>query len=169
MLLTIEKILILKSINIFSEIPVDSLVELASILEEVEMKTGAEIFKKGDVSTAMYIVVEGRVRIHDDDKLIIELGEREVFGEMAALDPVPRSASVTAVTDGYLFRMERTALYELMSQHIAVAQGIIRVLCRRIRASDELLRNAPQGARGEAPVQGAPAAKAAGGGQAGAA
>lgn len=167
MMLTIEKVIILKSISIFSEIPVDSLVEVGSILEEVEVKAGKVIFEKGDVTTAMYIVVEGRVRIHDKDKVISELGEREVFGEMAALDPVPRSASVTAVTDTYLFRMERIALYELMSQHIAVAQGIIRVLCQRIRTCDELLRSAPQGVPGEAPVPSPLAVKASASGQAG--
>lgn len=161
MLLTIEKILVLKSINIFSEIPEENLVEVASVMEELEVTAGTEIFKKGDVSTAMYIIVEGRVRVHDEGKVIAELGEKEVFGEMAALDPVPRSASVTAVTDLYLFRMERTTLYELMSQHFAVARGILRVLCRRIRTSDERLRISQQSEQAEKSVAEVSAAAAA--------
>ena len=41
----------------------------------------------------MYIIVSGRVRVHDGERTINELGEREVFGEMALLDPAPRAAS----------------------------------------------------------------------------
>ena len=164
MLLTIEKILILKSINIFSEIPEESLVDVASVIEEMEVSAGTEIFKKGDVSTAMYIIVEGRARVHDGNKNFAELGEKEVFGEMAALDPVARSASVTALTDLYLFCMERTVLYELMSQHPAVAQGILRVLCRRIRASDGQIRVAQRDEQAEKSSAGAKAATATVGG-----
>lgn len=154
MLLTIEKVIILKSISIFSEIPEESLVEVASLLEELEVKAGEEIFKKGDIATSMYIIVEGKVRVHDEDKVLDTLADREVFGELAALDPVPRSASVTAIDDTYLFRMERSALYELMGQYIDVAQGIIRVLCQRIRDCDALIHAARQSQRAEAANQG---------------
>jgi len=46
---------------------------------------------------------------------------------------VPRSASVTALEDSYLFRMERTALHELMGQQTDVARGIIQVLLKQRR------------------------------------
>jgi len=141
-LLTIEKVIILKSVSIFKEIPEESLVEVASLLEELDIKAGAEIFHKDDIGTSMYTIVEGKVRVHDGDKEIDTLADREVFGELAALDPVPRSASVTAIDDTYLFRMEQAALYELMGQYLDVAQGIIRVLCKRIRDCDALLRAA---------------------------
>lgn len=155
MLLTIEKVIILKSVSIFSEIPDESLVEVASVLEEVEIKASEEIFKKGDIGTSMYVIVAGKVRIHDDDEVLRVLGEREVFGELAALDPEPRSASVTAIEDCYLFRIERNALYELMGQHTDVAQGIIRILCQRLRDSDAHLHAMRQGAGTVGPAPGA--------------
>ena len=133
MLLTIEKVIILKSVSIFAEIPDESLVEVASILEEVEFKAGEEILRKGDLGTSMYIIVNGRVRVHVEDMEMTTLGEREVFGELAALDPEPRSASITAIEDTHLFRIERGPLFELMTEHPEVAQGIIGVLCQRLR------------------------------------
>ena len=151
MLLTIEKVLILKSVSIFSQIPEDSLVEVAAVLEEIEVKAGETIFKKGDIGTAMYIIIEGQVRVHDEDRVLDTLKEREVFGELAALDPVPRSATVTATEDTYLFRMYQGSLYELMSEYIDVAQGIIRVLCQRIRDCDSMLSSQPPGGRGHLP------------------
>lgn len=133
MLLTIEKVIILKSVNIFSETPEEDLVEVASIVEEIEVPAGEEIFKKGDIGTSMYIIVKGKMRVHDGDKEIAILRERQVFGELAALDPEPRSATITAMEDTQLFCLDEGPLYELMAEHVEIARGIIRVLCRRMR------------------------------------
>lgn len=134
MLLALEKVLLLKSAGIFAEIPDESLVEVASALEEMTVGPGTEIIKKGDLGTSLYIIVEGRVRVHDGDKVLAELGESEVCGELSALDPEPRMASVTAIQPTHLFRISQHSLFELMSEHAAIAKGIIRVLCRRVRA-----------------------------------
>ncbi|OQX12547.1 MAG: cyclic nucleotide-binding protein [Desulfobacteraceae bacterium IS3] len=133
MLLTIEKVMILKSTDIFSATPEEDLIEVASIVEEVEYKKGKDIFIKGDIGTSMYIIVEGQVRVHDEGKKIADLGEKTVFGELAALDPEPRMATVTALEDTHLFRLDQGPLYDLMAEHIEVVRGITRVLCQRLR------------------------------------
>jgi hypothetical protein len=132
---TIEKVMVLKTVSIFSETPDDVLAEVASLLEEQDVDAGEAVFRKGDLGTAMYVVVEGRVRVHDGERTLRELGERDIFGEMAALDPEPRSASVTALAPTRLFRLDQEDLYELMSDRIEVVRGVIRVLCRRLRAT----------------------------------
>ena len=81
----------------------------------------------------IYLVVEGAARVHDGDKLIAALGPGEVFGELAALDPEPRMASVMATEPTLLLRMGHAELGELMTEHPEVATGIIHVLCRRLR------------------------------------
>ena len=133
MLLTIEKVIILKSVSIFSDIAERGLVEAATVLEEIRAEPGQKIFEKGDTGNSLYIVVEGSVSIHDRDKSIATLGPGEVFGELAALDPEPRMASVTVTEPSLLLRMGHAELDELMSEHPEVAFGIIRVLCRRLR------------------------------------
>jgi len=135
MLLTIEKVLILKSVNIFSQIPNEMLVEVAAIVTEIEVKADENIFKKGDIGKSMYIIVEGEVKIHDDEKIIATLKSRSVFGELAALDTEPRSASATAVGDTILFKLDQDSLYELMGEYVEVARGIIQVLCQRLRGN----------------------------------
>ena len=105
MLLTIEKVIILKSAGIFSDISERGLVEVASVVEEVRVEPGQTIFEKGDSGNALFIVVEGKVRVHDGEKTIALLGAGEVFGELAALDPEPRMASVTAAEPSLLLRM----------------------------------------------------------------
>lgn len=146
MLLTIERVIILKSVGIFSEVPEEDLVEVASIVEEIEVAAGKEIIKKGDIGTSMYIIVKGRARVHDGPKEIAVLPERTVFGELAALDPEPRAASVSALEDCELFMLEEGPLYDLMAEHVEVVRGIIRVLCSRVR---DMLRHMPQGKKKE--------------------
>jgi AAA family ATP:ADP antiporter len=134
---TIEKVLVLKSVSIFSDTPDEILADVASLLEEVEVDAGEPVFQKGDVGTALYIVVEGRVRVTSQDRVLAELGPRDIFGEMAALDPEPRSASVSALEPTSLFRLEQESLYELMADRIEVVRGVIRVLCGRLRTVTE--------------------------------
>ena len=140
MLLTIEKVMILKSVEIFSETPEEDLIEVASIVEEVEVGIGEEIISKGDIGTSMFIIVEGNVRVHDGNKEIAMLGRRTVVGELAALDPEPRMATVTATEDTHLFRLDQGPLYDLMAEHIEVVRGITRVLCKRLRLMGQQLR-----------------------------
>ena len=138
--------IILKSVSIFSRTPEEVLVDVASVLKEVNVRAGDTIFERGDIGTSMYFIVSGLLRIHDGDVTVAELGEREIVGELAVLDPQPRSASVTARRDTLLLQLDRDALYELMTDRVEVARGIIQVLCHKLRVAS---RSAIPGPRTE--------------------
>lgn len=130
----VEKINVLQAISIFANTPRSILAEVAELLEEVDYRTGDLIFAKGDLGTSMYVVVTGSVWVHDGDMGIATLYARDVFGEMAALDPEPRSASVTAVEDTRLFQLRQKDLHQIMMRSPAITEGIIEILCQRVRA-----------------------------------
>ena len=132
-MLTIEKVILLKGVAMFAHTSEDILADVATILEEVELTPGEPVFHKGERGDSMYIIVHGRVRVFDGEKTINFVGEREIFGELALLDPEPRSASVEAVEETRLFRLDRSTLFELMEDNIGVVSGIMRVLCSRLR------------------------------------
>jgi hypothetical protein len=142
MFLTLEKVIILKTVSIFAETPDEILAEVASLLEEVEVAADTTILTKGEMGSCMYIIVDGRVRVHDGDHTLTSLGARDIFGELAVLDPEARSASVTALGETRLFRLDQEAFYELMADRIEVVRGIIRVLCQRVRGRTEDLARA---------------------------
>jgi Cyclic nucleotide-binding domain len=132
---TIEKVLILKSIDLFARTPDDVLAQLAAELESIEVVAGDPIIRKGDIGDSLYVIISGQVRVHDGNTVVAQLGDREIFGELAVLDPEPRSASVTAETNVALFRLDRDDLFELLPDHIEIAHGIFHVLCRRLRGT----------------------------------
>src|SRR5690606_20208179 len=96
---------------------------------------GAPIFARGDAADCVYLIAGGRVRFHDGERTLNELGPRELFGEVAVLDARPRALSATAVEPTELLRLDREALLELIAEHVSVARGIIRVLIRNLRVN----------------------------------
>ena len=133
MLSTLEKVLTLKTVKLFHSTPDEILAEVASLLVEVELLEGQKIFQKGDPGDCMYIIVSGRVKAHDGDTTFNTLTDGEVFGEMALLDPEPRLASITALEDSHLLRLDRDPFFDLMEDRIEVARGVIHVLSGHLR------------------------------------
>lgn len=133
MLSTVEKVLFLKSIDLFSQIPGEDLTQVALVSTEERHEPGDEVFAEGETADALYLVLDGKVRVHKNDRVIAELGERECFGEMGILDAAPRSATVTAISDTNLLKISREDFQEIMAEKPEIASGIIKVLTRRLR------------------------------------
>jgi len=136
-MLLIEKVLILKSLSMFEETPEPLLVEVASILEEVETASNTTLFKKGDTGNCLYIIYKGEVRIHLNEHTLATLKENEFFGELSLLDTEARSASATTVGDTILLKLDQEPFYELMSNRVEVVRGILKILCKRLREQNE--------------------------------
>jgi CRP-like cAMP-binding protein len=130
---TVEKVLFLKGVDLFSAIPGEDLSQIAQIADEVELDGGETVFKEGDLGDSLYLIVSGKVRVHKGAVEIAVLGERQVFGEMALLDSEPRSASITSVSDVTLLRIHQEDFADILAEKSEIAQGIIKVLSRRLR------------------------------------
>jgi CRP/FNR family transcriptional regulator, cyclic AMP receptor protein len=136
-LILFEKVLILKSLAMFRETPETILSELAPLMKEEEMEEGHELFKEGEAGDCMYIIYKGEIRIHKGTTTLAILKEKEVVGELSLLDSETRSATATAHTDCFLFKIDQEPFYELMETRPEVATGIIKILCQRLRALNE--------------------------------
>ncbi len=133
-MITLEKIVFLKSMPLFKLVKEESLFALACILEHEIIEPGELIIQKGDLGNTMYMIVDGKVKVHDESRVIKELETKEIFGELAALFPEKRIASVSAMQRTILLKIESTPLYELMDGDIELTKGIVQILCQRIRS-----------------------------------
>ena len=134
MLLTIEKVAILKSADIFTHTPGHVLASVAGIVEDVELAPEETFIHEGEMETDMYVIIDGAVRVHKNAADIATFGPGAVVGEMETLAPAARAASVSAVTETRLFRIPKDAFDEVMADRPEIAQGVIQVLVDRLRA-----------------------------------
>jgi hypothetical protein len=137
MLLTIEKVFILKKISLFQETPDHILVEVASLVNEIELTPETVLFEAGASGNALYIIVDGLVQIYSGEQIIATLGEHEVIGEMSLLRHQPRSASAKALSQVHLLRLDRNTFDELMMNQPEMARGIISILVDRLYNSTQ--------------------------------
>ena len=128
-----EKVRYLSSSNFLHAVPPATLNRLALSADEVHLQAGDKVFTKGDEGKSMYIVVDGFVRVHDNDVVLKHLYKGEVFGEIGAFAPELRTASITAETDCVLFRLDQEDLYDTLAEQPEAARSIIQALCEKER------------------------------------
>ena len=104
--------------------------------QPVPFKAGQTIFKEGDQGDFMYVLLEGTVEVIVHDKVVGAFDPVEVFGEMAIIDPRPRSATVLAKTACKLARINRPRFLALVQNKPEFALQIMQMLVDRIRWMD---------------------------------
>lgn len=133
MSLTNEKASLLQENYIFSNIDFKTLSRISEVLVDVIVDAGAPIIVKGEVGDCMYILYQGRVKIHDGEHVITELVSGAIFGEFALLDSEPRSASVTAMERCILFRLDQIEFYRIIGENPEIINKMIKIVLNRVR------------------------------------
>ncbi len=133
MMTTVERVLALHRVGLFAGVPGRTLAALAHRALEVEVAAGETVIEEGAVEDHLFVVVDGRLRVHRGQREVTILGAGSTVGELAALVPEPRAASVTAVEPATLLRIDRPLLLELLAERPALANGIIVALVAMVR------------------------------------
>jgi HEAT repeat protein len=137
MLLTVEKVLFLKSAPLFAALDSEELAALADIAQEKEFAANEIVFEEGQPAHHLYVLVRGKVEVfrRQDGREypIAILGEKECFGEMAILDDEPRSASVRPQEPTLVLKIDRESFRELISERPQIAFAVMRILSSRLR------------------------------------
>ena len=144
MLTSVQRVLILKSADLLREVGPRHLLELAEVAREVELTAGEAIFEEEDNADALYMVVDGRVRISTGGKTISEVGPGESFGTWALVDDSSRGQRAECVEDGLALALHREAFYDVAAGDLTMLQEVVRALARRLR---ELVSERPEEAR----------------------
>ena len=104
-----------------------------------EFKAGEVIFQQGDAAAEFYVIQSGKVEIRLGNRALGTLSDHDIFGEMALIDPAPRSATAIAATDVKIIPVGEKQFLFLVSQTPHFALNVMRVLARRLRASNTSL------------------------------
>ncbi|MHB8655793.1 MAG: Npt1/Npt2 family nucleotide transporter [Terriglobia bacterium] len=147
MLLTVEKVLFLKSIPVFAAVGDEELAALADIALEKEFAPHEVIFSEGQVAHHLYIILRGKVEVFrmvdSTERSVAILGERESFGEMAILDDKLRSACVRAMEPTLVLKIDRESFRELVLERPQISFAIFKILSNRLRQANAGIENSP--------------------------
>jgi signal transduction histidine kinase len=128
----------LETSKLFAQLPAAELKKLSAVAREISFSPGAVIFKEGDPGDGLYVVRAGKVQI----SATIGSGERhvfsvvlpgDVFGEMAVLDNLPRSAHASAEGETSVIFVPRDEFVQLLKNSPALSLTMVQEISRRLR------------------------------------
>jgi signal-transduction protein with cAMP-binding, CBS, and nucleotidyltransferase domain len=146
MLTAVERVLILKGADLLKHVGPRHLLGLAQVAHEIGITRGEIIYRENDPADALYLVVEGRVRLSIGGKVTSEVGPGEAFGTWALVDDSDRGHRAECTEDGVALALQREDFYDMAAGDLTLLQEVVRALAKRLRA---LVSERPEEARVE--------------------
>jgi ATP/ADP translocase/HEAT repeat protein len=137
---TVEKILFLKSAPVFEHVSGEDLAALARVAEVETIAGGQEVFRAGEMGDALFVIVRGQVLLRSNGVVLATFGPGEAIGEMAVLDETPRTGTAIAHGEVEVLRIGSEEFYEILHEQVEIAEGVIRMLTRRLREADATIQ-----------------------------
>jgi len=147
-LTTLEKAIRLQKVELFSDMETDALALAASIAEQIQCDPGTVLFKESGSADALYIVLDGRIKLTRGSREIFSVGPGETLGNWALFDDQPSVATATCAEPTGLLKIEREDFFDLLADHAEMTQKMFKGLVKRVRSLLALGLNQEQAAKG---------------------
>lgn len=133
---------VLKKVPIFEGLNDEEYTQVASLMKEREYKRDEVIFTQDQMGDALFVIVEGRVKValysEAGKEIILSiLKNGDFFGEMSLLDGEPRSANVVSLDKSKILILERLNFAGYLEKSPTLTLKILKVLSKRLRIADE--------------------------------
>ena len=139
MLTPVERVLLLKKVDLLERAAPRALASLAEVAREIEMTPGQILYAESDLADAVYVVAGGRVRLTNGETTLTEIGPGEAFGTWALVDDSARGHRAECLEEGRLLALGREDFDEFTVNNSTVLHDVIRVLATRLRGLAERL------------------------------
>ena len=140
----LEKTILLKSVNLFQNIPGNVLSKIAQISSEIQLEEKDIIFREGDSGNSLFVIISGKVDIIKNNQIIANLEQGNCIGEMSLLDQEPRSADAISNGETILLKIDQDGFFELMSGSSEIMKQIVKMLTKRLRQTNKKLTDFPK-------------------------
>lgn len=132
----------LRQAYFFQDLTDDEIRIIAELAREEKFKAGEVVFRETSRADKLYIVRQGQVEVwkdfdEPDRDLLAVHGEGHLFGEMALIDDLPRSATIVARTDVRVIYLLRDAFISVLKSNSNVALSLLRSLSAMVRKSND--------------------------------
>ena len=136
----IQRVIRLKGVELFKQIPGELITYMAEVLEEVKVKMGDTIIREGDNgSQPFYMVLDGIIDIYEGDHKVGEREENGIFGEKVLLESEVFEFTALARSECTLLLMRKEELLNLMSKHIEILECWLDIMNGEIQENEEVV------------------------------
>jgi CRP-like cAMP-binding protein len=117
---------LLEGLDLFASVSEGALDQLAGESQFVDVAAGTRVVTQGEPADMFYVIAAGTFRASSVDQhgvrqVLLDMGVGDYFGEIGLIESIPRTATVTAVTDGRLLRVNGAAFIAALTQHLPSA------------------------------------------------
>jgi CRP/FNR family cyclic AMP-dependent transcriptional regulator len=128
---------------LFEDLSEEDTRALRAMVLVVKLNRGERLFAEGDKGDKLYIIITGKIKLtkaapDGRENLLSVHGPGEMFGELSLFDPVPRTASATAVTDTELAGLAHEDVRNWLSTRPEVSMHLLQALAQRLRRINEV-------------------------------
>lgn len=137
---------LLAKVELFSELDDHELERVAEVTQIRELEKDEAVFHAGDPAEAVFVVSEGKVKVvvtstDGKDFILTVLGAGQVFGEMALLESMPRSATVITASSVELLVLHRDDFHRLLNSTPSISRKLMAILSRRLRRANSKMES----------------------------
>ena len=129
MLLRRRRFDLLKKVPLFSNLSQRHLREISKHADQVPVETGRVLAEQGKTGWEFIFIVDGKARVEKDGKVIRQLSGGDFFGEIALINGITRTATVTAETDMTLLIVHKKSFNHLLDTIPGLQKKILISLC----------------------------------------
>jgi len=123
---------LLRGLSLFSDCSDRELAEVAGLADEVDLEAGHVLVKQGHKGSLLMVIVNGTVEVRTGDEVLRTLGAGDVVGEIALLQGMPHSATVTATGAVHALVFTESALNQLMHDSPSISAKLKRAAFERL-------------------------------------
>jgi CRP/FNR family transcriptional regulator, cyclic AMP receptor protein len=131
------KVETLRRAPLFSDLSKRELTDLARTSEDMEVEAGKVLCREGEVGREFFVIIDGDVEITRRGKPVKRREGDEFFGEIALLEDIPRTATVTARTPVRFFVLTARDFRQLVKRSPSVESKVLRSVARRLAELSE--------------------------------
>jgi CRP-like cAMP-binding protein len=132
------KVEALRHAPLFEGLSKKDLTELARFTEDMEVEAGKVLCKEGELGYEFFVIVDGKVDVTRKGKHLGTRGAGDFIGEIALIENIHRTATVTAKTPLRFFVLTRQSFWGLMERHPQVERKILTTLARRLLSDKQI-------------------------------
>jgi CRP-like cAMP-binding protein len=133
---------VLRSTPLFAALDDEASAALRSSMRDFRLSRGEVLFREGDPGDALYLVTEGKIKLHRSsgdgrENLVGVQGPGDMFGELSFFDPGPRASTATALLDSTLLGLNHEQLQPWLTGRPEVAKSLLAAMAHRLRRTNE--------------------------------